>query len=294
MRKLNININFLNSIIICLFLIQFVSNGLSLNIECLYKEEYFWINGLKYCCSVQNTLNITTRENSKILRVSEYLSNSRQDLFKSDNEDDEDDFSGDHSTMSLNQIYIKITNKIVNYFPQNLHAYFENIKGVQISNSHLKEISQDDLKPFVELEFLSLDKSDIEIITEDLFLYNPKLRVINLENSKFFAIETLVFSNLNNLHSINIQPCLSDAISNNATAVKLAPRQIRIECILTQATKLVNKKMNFIISTMENIKINTKNLYSNPEIKLIIIAITSVVGFFQTIIMVIIYKQIFY
>ena len=107
--------------------------------------------------------------------------------------------------------------KTFNYFPRGLQKYFDNLELIVISNGHVKEIHQTDLKPFSELKLLLLPNNQIEIIEENLFEFNRKLVKISFYSNCIFYVHPKVFVNLQSLNSIDMKfnACVNDKIENS-------------------------------------------------------------------------------
>ncbi|KAG5680406.1 hypothetical protein PVAND_009915 [Polypedilum vanderplanki] len=54
--------------------------------------------------------------------------------------------------------------------------------------------SREDLKPFPKLKYLQLQGNPIEVIREDLFINNPELEVLYLENNEINHIDPKALS----------------------------------------------------------------------------------------------------
>jgi len=124
--------------------------------------------GKVYVCFVPNSPNITSLDAAQI-----------------------DDTSGTHKAgyNDDNVVAISVYNKaLVHYFPRGLNKFFKNLKGIEIHSTGLKEIHQSDLKDYPKLINLWLWNSNLEIIEENLFEFNPNLEAINLNSNKISRI----------------------------------------------------------------------------------------------------------
>lgn len=105
--------------------------------------------------------------------------------------------------------------KKIHYFPRGLDEYFPSLKVIKIKFAGLKEIHQNDLKSFTELEVLNLYQNEIEIIEENLFKFNLKLRAISFEMNKIYYVEIQSLKMLENLKSLYIGVvCINEGIKN--------------------------------------------------------------------------------
>ncbi|KAG5667488.1 hypothetical protein PVAND_015468 [Polypedilum vanderplanki] len=74
------------------------------------------------------------------------------------------------------------------YLPRGFKRYFIEIKRLEIKESHLKELSRDDLAQFPELWDLSVPYNDITTIESDLLDMNPKIQHLNLRHNRITFI----------------------------------------------------------------------------------------------------------
>lgn len=86
---------------------------------------------------------------------------------------------GDHQEDKLNdnvtEIFIKEATNL-KFFPSNLDKVFIHLIHISVWRSDLLEITQHDLKPFVNLKTLDLNENKIKILTQDVFKYNQNWR----------------------------------------------------------------------------------------------------------------------
>ena len=128
----------------------------------------FWAVGNKYRCFVKNNLVIDSPEKVQI-----------------------DAVSGTHISRKSNdgEIYFHIDGKPIQYFPRGIEKFFRNLKGIAIWGTKIKEIHQEDLKPYKNLNCLYVRSSNIGIIEEGLFDFNPDMEAIIFPALKIFHIK---------------------------------------------------------------------------------------------------------
>lgn len=102
--------------------------------------------------------------------------------------------SGTHlgSSSNIRVNYLDIMHSNVFYFPRGLEEKF-NLLIISIRFSKLKEIQNEDLKPFDKLLQLDLQGNELQVIEKDLFKFNPNLEEINLQKNQISYIEPDVF-----------------------------------------------------------------------------------------------------
>lgn len=164
-----------------IFLFNFCGKINSIEINCKYIQTPS--NG--YCCMVQNSQLITSKDDRKITSV------VGQHLSGKSNEDVK---------------YFMVQGKKVFYFPRGLTKFFKNIEIVQNDAAGLKEISKYDLKQFgANLKRLWLAYNELEVIESDLFEFNKNLEKISLSSNKILHVGTGAFDSLENLEELGFR-----------------------------------------------------------------------------------------
>jgi len=176
-------------------------------------------------CGVQNLLNITSRQFIPIKSVI-----GAHEPHKSD-----DDVTVFYAA-----------GKNTQYIPKGIEKIFKNIKRIAIHAGRLKEVRQEDFKPFPKLTELCLADNDIKILDEGLFIYNPDLTLIYLSDNKIFSVGKNVFDGLSKLSYLylNLNRCIDMKAENNLTPVKELVRYVKKVC----------KGSSFWVSGINNIK----------------------------------------
>lgn len=106
---------------------------------------------------------------------------------------------------------IYIANAECHFMPSGFEKYFKNLEGIQIYQSKLKAITQQDLRPFPNLKEIYLDNNQLTQIDSNLFEFNSKLRRIALGNNRIRTISVDVFDPLPDLTHVhfNSNVCIS-------------------------------------------------------------------------------------
>lgn len=76
----------------------------------------------------------------------------------------------------------------VHYLPHGLDTFFPDLEGLQVWESRLKAIHQDDMQQMPKLRFLYLAYNHIEILDKDVFEFNPELEFINVKWNRLAVI----------------------------------------------------------------------------------------------------------
>jgi len=182
------------------------------NLECNFNiGPNYGAVGPIYRCEVKTNLNIKSPEDAIINAV-----------------------SGTHMSGKTNDdvLTFDAVSKIIDYFPKGLEKFFKNLKAFRILNGRLKQISQSDLKPFINLVYLEIQNTDIEIIEDDLFTNHPNIQVVWLLSNKIFHVGKNVFNNMNDITWLGFEsnPCISMNALNNSTAAKLIIDSLKTKC----------------------------------------------------------------
>lgn len=179
--------------------------------ECNYDSATWGNLGRIYHCEVQNSISVTSLEESIITSI-----------------------TGIHK-FGRNSEYVRgfwIDNKIVHYFPKGLSELFENLVAISICRSQLKEINQSNLREFPNLLYIQAYGNDIEVLEEGLFDLNPKLSFIDLGTNKISKVHPDIFKNLIDLVYLyfNGNSCIDEDAKNDVSAVRNLIQHVITEC----------------------------------------------------------------
>jgi len=198
--------------------------------------------GNKYNCKVQNDLIIDMPQKAQITFI-----------------------TGNHLLAKSNNdgIYFYAYKKMVHYFPTGLEKFYNNLNGIYITHSQLKEIHQNDLKFYTKLEFLDLFDNDIEIIEDDLFKFNPNLEAISLHSNKVFHVGPNVFNGLIKLHSLSfvVNRCADMFADNDFGKVGTIISDIMFACNDHNYLRIEDefKKLNKSSQNLKDLESELKN-----------------------------------
>lgn len=184
----------------------------SLEIRCIYGISAWNIVGSLYTCTVQNDLQITSRQDSVITSV-----------------------SGSHEINKINDNVkaIYITNKTINYFPRGLENFFKNLEVIDFVNTKLKEVCKSDLKPFPKLIEIYLYQNEIEELEECLFDFNLDLKFIFMKDNKISRIHPNIFDHLTMLTSLYLSGniCIDiDSGLDNRIDTQQVIKKVQLQC----------------------------------------------------------------
>lgn len=207
-------------------------------VECEYGNVDYWpYDGSHkfYHCIVKNNPKITSRESAQIESVSGTHKNGKTN-------DDEISFYAYHKTVS--------------YLPSGLDKIYLNLRGVFLVKCKLKEIHQDDLKPYPKLTHFQVTSGEFRVLEKGLFDSNPNIEYIIFENCNIFSIYPTIFDNLKQLATLHLSgnTCINEKIANNATGVMKIIKHVKLNCT---SLDYFDEKMNELDeeSNMLNVKL---------------------------------------
>jgi len=223
----------------------------SATFQCQYYNADWGTLGKIYICNVLNAVNITSLDAAQV-----------------------DSITGTHLAgyNNDNVVAFQVFDKgQINYFPRDLNKFFQNLKGIYIGNTGLKEIHQSDLRDFPKLTNLYLYTSNMEILEENLFEFNPNLDYIYLLSNKISHIDSKVFDKLIKLKTLylNTNPCINMAAINNQTAVQNVIKTAQASCTNLDYLNLEQKVkyLEFESKNLNSADLNAKIKNLENEIK---------------------------
>lgn len=151
-------------------------------------------------------------------------------------------------------------NKTIEYFPRGLEKFFKNLRLIEIYYCPIKEIYQSDLKSLSKLNYLNIYESDIEVLEEGLFDFNPELIVLGINGHKLIHIDPNVLDPLTNLMYFwfGFVPCFHENISNSKGHIKEGIQKVKSQCtapeFLSWDDKIKNLENNIKISTFDDFR----------------------------------------
>lgn len=138
---------------------------------------------------------------------------------------------------------------------------------IEIYDCKLKQIRKSDLEPFVKLVRLQLDNNDIDMLEEDLFVYNSNLAFVSLDNNKIFLISANIFDNLVKLVHLSLKAnnCVDLIAVNNKTAVAGIIGHVKDECT-DMDFNVITQKFNDLENDVKKFKFHSfVAFYANLE-----------------------------
>ena len=226
----------------------------SASIDCQFKAEGWGPFSLTYLCSVQNSVNIVSRDAVQI-----------------------DSISGQHQA-GFNNDKVEVVDVFqkgpINYFPRGLTNFFKNLKGIRIESTGLKEIHQSDLKDYSKLVALWFFGNDLEVLEENLFEFNPNIEWISLGANKITHIDPFVLAKLIKLKTLYLfsNPCINVLAENNPTEVQSVIKTAQHQCTNLDYSSLEQKvryfemeSKNLFLKDLKGSLANLKNDIKNSK-----------------------------
>ncbi|CAG9811098.1 unnamed protein product [Chironomus riparius] len=141
------------------------------------------------------------------------------------------------------------------FFPKDLDKIFNNLEGIVIANAHIKEVHQNDLKPFTKLVHLGLHVNEIEIIDEDLFKFNPNLKMISLRDNKIKQIHSKVFDNLPHLVKLRLlgNQCIDKDSELSSKSAGDIIKLVKLQCTISEQLN-IEKQIKNLENDVNHIK----------------------------------------
>jgi len=208
---------------------------------CILFSYYEFAESTKFECSfTYGTFSHSLREGTYFCTVKNPNINSR-------NETVVDEISGTHKSgyNDDNVVAFQIAGGTAFYSPQGIEKYFKNLKAIAYESCQLKEIHQQNLKPFPKLLDLYLENNQIEVLEEGLFDFNPNLVYIYIMSNKIGHIHSKIFDNLKKVTHIylNSNTCINKDFTSPSQIQELI-KQISSQCQNTEFLNLESKLKN--------------------------------------------------
>lgn len=166
--------------------------------------------------------------------------------------------------------------------PGGIENFFPFLIGLQWKSGHLTAFTADDIKPFPDLQVLSINSNKIASLDGNLFQYTPKLKFVSFGDNSLVNVGYNILQGLNGLTSAYFysNPCISVA-AETSTSIEDLKLQLQIQCPpLAQATAPTTtispttasaacsgSCLTFVEDVLtENVRLNTEILSLNAEI----------------------------
>ena len=109
--------------------------------------------------------------------------------------------NGRRKPTTFQGLYIK--DQTVHYLPKGIDKLFPNLKGLIVWSSHLKSLTQNDLKPMRQLVHVDFMNNDLESLDRNLFDFNLELTFVGFADNKLKKVGMFVLAKLKKLKSDN-------------------------------------------------------------------------------------------
>jgi len=204
------------------------------------------ITGSLYGCTVKNSLIIDSPSKAQINSVTGTHTGGKSD----------------------NDVAIfLISSGPIQYFPRGMDKFFKNLIGIGIYSTTIKEIHQDDLKPYTKLQYLDLLTNNIEVLNDGLFDYNPEMVGIRMDSLKISQIGMNVFGHLQKLLTLHFcgNVCTGRAADNSRTGVLGVLESVKATCGDPEFTKL-EEKIKVLEAEAKNLKCDNLQTFNQNRL----------------------------
>lgn len=129
-----------------------------------------------------------------------------------------------NGTTNADVLYVEATSFTLHFIPEGIHNQFPNVNALTFNFDKLKEIIEDDLKPFGEkLTYLSIKSptSDM-VIPSNIFASTPNIEFLNMTLTHLKSIASSAFEPLKNLKFLAVDfPCKQGSASGRVDVENL-------------------------------------------------------------------------
>ena len=164
-------------------------------------------------------------------------------------------------------ISLHFDNQTVHYLPKGIGKFFPNLNVLSVTNSKLRSLTQDVLKPLTRLYSVNFNNNDLESLDDNLFEFND-LRFVSFRDNKLKFIGENLFRKLEYFVSIRFASniCINEDASITSEILALMEK-IKSQCSSCRNPKLVKeieqlKKENAELKNQTNqqmIELNSAN-----------------------------------
>lgn len=185
-----------------------ISSAQAFRVNCDYKFVSWPIIGNSYTCQARN-LNIT-QPSQPITKI-----------------------AGTHR-VHLTDSHVRafdVRRENCNFLPQRLKNFFPNLELLQVHNSKLQALKQDDLKPLSKLRVLQVNGNQITSLESKLFEFNLELVRVEFKHQRLRLIGYNILDSLTKLALADFQ--LSGCVNfyaQSGQGIDELKREIRINC----------------------------------------------------------------
>ena len=112
--------------------------------------------------------------------------------------------------------YLRTVNFIPDFTPVT-----KNLKGLSFVQCRMIMLRKQDLQPYDKLEYLWLNENYLKHLDGDVFIYNPNIKVVNLQGNKLTKINSNIFNNLISLEIVilNKNECLKNVTESQLPVI---------------------------------------------------------------------------
>lgn len=185
------------------------SPGSSLDLICIFRTTSWTVIGSRYTCD--GTIISSDFAEYNIDRVSGSHLVGRTDL--------------DVEVVNI------LEQPFLNRIASNIDEFFPNLIGLRWFSGNLSWVEASDLKPFPDLQLISLRGNQLASLDGDLFKFNRGLRFVSFRENLLTSVGHDLLTNLTSLSqaAFNNNPCIN-VLATNPHAIEALNLQLPIDC----------------------------------------------------------------
>ena len=147
---------------------------------------------------------------------------------------------------------LSIENQVLNHIPKDIDRFFPNLKTIRWMDSHLLEISADDLKPFSNFQIFSSWHNRLVSIPGDLFKFTPNLQFVRFYDNSLKHVGPNLLADLKDLKEANFQfnSCVN-VLASTVEMIQELNQQLPIMCAPKDLTTTTTTKISSPPATTE-------------------------------------------
>lgn len=138
---------------------------------------------------------------------------------------------------------------LLEFFPKKNEKFFPNIEKLAITQTGLRIITGDDLKPFEKLKTLDLSENQLEELDAELFAFNEKIEEVDLSGNKLKHLGVHFLKFAGNLKTIDMSEniCVSGS-AKNFVELKILKIKMKENCPASEVKiDKVKFSLNFVL-----------------------------------------------
>lgn len=134
---------------------------------------------------------------------------------------------GNHSEVEAMRV---MHQQSLTFIPTGIEKFFPNLKGLSFLNCNVRSVTKDHLMEFPEMLQLSYNLNQIEVLPGDLFIYTPKLKLVNFAGNIIKHIGVGLLKPVPQLDYIWLEKNVCIDMNSKRAQFKKLNKEIRKNC----------------------------------------------------------------